>query len=1265
MNIILISQRIYKNHYEIQTSLSTEWTELFNNFNEVLIYPVQINTNIIDLLNNFNVIGIIITGGNDVYQETNDSFISYKNIESKIRDKFETKLINIAIDYRIPVMAICRGCQLIAYNNGFNVIVNDSHVNTHHKLQFINNSKYSKYLNEFLKTNPEVNSYHEQSIENNINNENINIICKSTDGFIEALEHKNHKILGIMWHPERNSSENYKKNFNFIADFFNLTIKKHKVFILCAGKGTRLRPLTNNIPKCMVKYKNVEIIDYILESLKINNLNDIVLIKGYQHNKLIKPNTKEIINHKFDSTNMVYSLFQAEQHMDGKTDIIISYSDIIYSPEIIKKLKENNEPISVIIDKDWYKLWSSRMEDPLSDAETLKINNNGYIIEIGKKPISYSQIQGQYIGLIKIRADMVSKILNFYKTSHLNENMYLTDFLTLISKNISPLKAIEINGGWSEFDTIDDLNFDLDVSWFNKNVINFSSKANNLNDLQKKNISAKISPLYHFNYHEWNINKNDICKNIQRLFHKSIIIRSSSLNEDTFKTSNAGQFLSLNNIDPQNNIELIDSINKVFESYGIIDNSDQILIQESLINIKCSGVFFTFDCLTNSHYYTLTYDESGSTDSVTAGTNNINQKCIYSVKNSKTIKNFYLNKLKKLSDELEVIFCNDKLDIEFAFVEEDNNIFLYLLQVRPLIVQNTVKIINYNSLLEFHNKIYKKCKKYFNNKHYDLYGEQTILSVMSDWNPAEIIGVKPRQLAISLYKEIITDFVAMSSRIECGYKDVTNHPLLITLINRPYIDLKVSFSSFIPFNLNEKLSNKLCNYYLTKLKNNPHLHDKVEFNICFTCNTINLHNKLKLLNEFDFTENEIDEINKELVYLTNNIISPKFKRIEKEYKRLQILEKQRINIINSDKFEIDKIFELTQILKKYGTIAFSNLARFAFISKSILLSFVEEKIFSNERYSQFMEDIHTISKDVSRDIYLYSKKNISKQDFLNKYGHLRPGTYDITSKRYDEDFDGYFSQEYINNLKSSNFKQTCKSFILSENEKTLINNSLYKSSFSNDINADNILYFIKSTIEAREYSKFIFSKTLSEILKLIKNLLEKYNISLEKGSNIDFKIFNEIHSELKLLPLKDLLISNIKYNENNYIINTKLNLPQLILNPDEIFEFKYINTKPTFITKKKVKNHSLTINESNYNYNNIENKIIIVSNADPGWEWLFSRNIGGLITCYGGMNSHMAIRCQELSLPAVIGCGPEKYETYKDNNNIIEIDCELEIIRTL
>lgn len=1262
--IILISQNVKKTENDLILSLSNDWINLFNKFDNVLLIPIYFNSDIISYINNFQVNGIIISGGNNIYQNE-EKFNSQSLLGSKIRDSFENNLIKIAEDYDIPLLAICRGCQLLAYNDNYDIKNLKGHVSVNHEIKLINKSRFLNLENSKLY----VNSYHNQCIfNNNKEHKNFKIICVSNDNTIEAIESvdEDKKFLGIMWHPERYNSSSSIDNLKLLSSFFNIKIKSTKVIILCAGKGTRLRPYTDNIPKCMVSYKNIQIIDYILESLNLNNLNDITLVKGYLQEKLNKKNTKNLVNKDYNNTNMVYSLFCAIEEMDGYSDIIISYSDIIYNPDIISKLLDSNDKISVVVDKDWYNQWSNRMEDPLSDAETLKINKEGYITEIGKKPSSYEEIEGQYIGLIKFKKDIVKEVVNFYKNLKPDKNIYMTEFLTLISKNLYPLKAVEINGGWSEFDTISDLNYNLDVSWSKNRIIKFGTKAENLINLENKLQNGKILPLYMFTYEDWIKNKINILLNIKNKFNDNIIIRSSSISEDNINISNAGKYLSINKIYSQDLNLIEESINSVFNSYNIINKKDQILIQESMKNVISCGVLFTFDCKTKSYYYNMSYDENGCTDSVTSGIGN-SHKSITSLKLNENIKNIYLKSLIPLASELELLFNNDKLDIEFAFVLENHETKLILLQVRPIVDNDNIIGLNSDKLNIYHNKIFNKCNNILNRSSNNLFGDSSILSNMSDWNPAEIIGLKPKYLALSLYKNIITDQIAMLSRKQCGYKDLTKHPLLISLIGRPYIDTRISFSSLIPKDLDDSLSHKLCNYYLNRLKNNPDLHDKIEFEICFTCNTFNLNKKTKVLMEYGFTNENINNFNSELIKLTNNIISPSSNSINKEFNRLNKLEYLTKQIDESNENIINKIFSLLQIIKSYGTLSFSNLARYAFISTSIIISMNDENIISKDTYDKFINSIHTVSKELSNDLILYSNKQITKEIFIGKYGHLRPGSYDITSSSYDEMFEKYFPNNYIKNLQNENYTTNLikkKEFILNKDEEKLINLKLKEFQFSNEIDSNYLFDFFKKTIEGREEAKFIFTKTLSLILKYIKKFCSQYNLNEDQTSHLDIKLFYEFYDEFKLEPLKDIILNNIENNKNNYKINSKLNLPQIIINNNDIFEYSYINNKPTFITNKKIIAQVININNDGIENMEIKDKIICVENADPGWEWLFSRKIAGLITCYGGMNSHMAIRCYEQSLPAIIGCGPNKFFTYS-KSNFLEIDCDMKIVNLI
>ena len=106
-----------------------------------------------------------------------------------------------------------------------------------------------------------------------------------------------------------------------------------------------------------------------------------------------------------------------------------------------------------------------------------------------------------------------------------------------------------------------------------------------------------------------------------------------------------------------------------------------------------------------------------------------------------------------------------------------------------------------------------------------------MFGVMPDWNPAEIIGIKPRMLALSLYKELITDQIWSKNRSSLGFKNIEQNQLMVTFFGTPYVDIRTDFNSWIPDNLGKKLSEKLVNYYLRKYKNDKTLHDKIEFEI--------------------------------------------------------------------------------------------------------------------------------------------------------------------------------------------------------------------------------------------------------------------------------------------------------------------------------------------------------------------------------------------------------------------------------------------------
>ena len=239
--------------------------------------------------------------------------------------------------------------------------------------------------------------------------------------------------------------------------------KNLKVIILAAGEGTRLRPYTLDRPKCMVEIDGVSLIDRQLEVLKSEGIGDIVIIGGYKSEMLKRGDIKLKVNDRYFETNMVWTLFSAEEELEG--DIIVSYGDIVYSKNILKALIKSKADIAVTIDMKWEGYWRERNENPLDDAETLKLRKDGTISEIGQKPSSLEEIEGQYMGLMKFSSEGVRQIKSAFHSALESgkllgkevENSYMTDLLQFIVSIGGKVASVQIDEDWVEVDTVEDL----------------------------------------------------------------------------------------------------------------------------------------------------------------------------------------------------------------------------------------------------------------------------------------------------------------------------------------------------------------------------------------------------------------------------------------------------------------------------------------------------------------------------------------------------------------------------------------------------------------------------------------------------------------------------------------------------------------------------------------------------------------------------------------------------------------------------------------
>lgn len=243
---------------------------------------------------------------------------------------------------------------------------------------------------------------------------------------------------------------------------------QYTVIILAAGQGTRLRPLTNEIPKCMVEINGKPMLEWQIDLFTETGIENIVVVTGYLEDKIQYPQITKVHNADYPSTNMVYSLFCAEEYLQG--DVIISYGDIIYSEEVLQKLMDSDEDIAIASDEEWLPYWKQRCDDPLSDAETFQKAGNQKVGSLGQVPASTEDIEGQFIGLTKLsykgsvelrraffscRSDKFCSD-NAWGSNRSLRNAYMTDLLNYMAGD-GKLSYTPIHRGWFEVDTPSDL----------------------------------------------------------------------------------------------------------------------------------------------------------------------------------------------------------------------------------------------------------------------------------------------------------------------------------------------------------------------------------------------------------------------------------------------------------------------------------------------------------------------------------------------------------------------------------------------------------------------------------------------------------------------------------------------------------------------------------------------------------------------------------------------------------------------------------------
>lgn len=784
----------------------------------------------------------------------------------------------------------------------------------------------------------------------------------------------------------------------------------------------------------------------------------------------------------------------------------------------------------------------------------------------------------------------------------------------------------------------------------------FGTKAETLARLKPLVRKATVPELYAFTLADWSRSREGVLQSILAFAAgRRLVVRSSAAAEDGAWQSMAGAYRSCLDVDGADPAAIQAAVTHVLASYAG-NPRDQLLVQPMIASVALSGVIMTHDLDSGAPYYVVNYDdESGTTDRVTGGVGVNKTVVVHRDFAPHFIESPRVAELLEMTRELEEICGPDEpLDIEFAKA----NGTLYLLQVRRLAARHNWDPETPARVTESLGGF----KEYLigrSGARPGVAGARTILGQMPDWNPAEMIGSHPRPLPISLYRALITDSVWREARRRMGYREVPNEVLMVVLAGRPYIDVRNSFNSFLPAGLDPRIEEKLINAWLDRLAEQPQLHDKVEFEVAQTALDFTFRQQFQARYAGRLTPHEFGQFQARLLRLTRRNLTLErggsLRRAQAAVDRLARLQARAIRLGRGAEMPLWHLTALVAQCREDGTLPFSIIARHAFIAEGLLRSAAARGALAPERIGEFKRSFRTVTGALARDYAALAAGRLSPREFLRQYGHLRPGTYDILSPRYDRRPDLF---------------QKCQGiaaptepvpFALAEDERRGLQLLLEEAGLD-ALSPEELLRYAEAAIAGREQAKFVFTRHVSDLLEVIAGWGEGLGASADDLSYLGLDEILESLTRPPATPLRRHIKTLADQRRAEMELCRSIRLGYILRDVRDLYVAPLHRSAPNFVTAARVTGPAAFLDARAGGGSDLAGRVVCIENADPGFDWVFTRKIAGLVTKYGGANSHMTIRCAELRIPAAIGVGEQTFERLVAAGRI-ELNCTERVVR--
>lgn len=944
---------------------------------------------------------------------------------------------------------------------------------------------------------------------------------------------------------------------------------------------------------------------------------EVSFVGGYDIGAVMQgfPRLSYHFNAQWQETGAAASLALALEALNdlarGRRDLYIAYSDILLRPALVRALASTAAGGCAIAYDQF------RPADGMRLPETLELDGS----------------VREFIGLVRVPAPQVPVFRHAvldrapaFKRAHLSR------LFAEIAGATGPLRATGVAAGglWAHAE-------------HGRSVARFvlGSKAATLERLQNRLARSRILPLAYFTRQAWLDNRDRVISDLLERFkgEHRLIVRSSATDEDGFERANAGCYHSELDVAPRADA-IAAAVERVFSSYAGQDMLDEVLVQSQLESVKASGVMFTRTLETGAPYRVINYSEGSDTTAITAGASGDNVKFYVSrMAQSSALERLppLVGRLLSAAEEIEACVCHDALDIEFALDAEDR---LITLQVRPLMVSDANLDRERDSEVSDCQAGMRAALRELSPPSPGHVGDAAIWSVMADWNPAEIVGLTPGPLALDLYRHIITDRVWAQQRFEAGYRDLRGWPLVRSFGGQAFVDVRASASSFVPASLPDDLARRMVNHALATLRADRSLHDKLEFELVPTCLDFGFERWAgRYLAAGVCGEGEVARLRDALRGVTRNILG----RADGALAGARALEARCPPIERVTAPFGDWLRRTLAVCSGEGALGFAHLARAGFVAAALLRSAVQSGLIADNRRAALMESIPGTGHMLAEAALAVREGRMARDDLVARFGHLRPGTYDIATPAYRDR-----PEVYLDPIIAAAREYPVQPFEWHREERAALDAALAMLDIGLD--ARGLLAFTRATVAGREYSKFVFTRLLSCALDALAEHGRAAGVAEDHLDcmPLDAWLAQPILAWGQAAARAELVQQTVARHRQRRLAS-RIMLPPVLAHPDEAHAFIVPPSEPTFITGRRARGTLRIIGAGQtVSREAVAGCVVAIANADPGFDYLFALGILGLVTAYGGPNSHMAIRASEFAIPAVIGIGERAFSRLRD-----------------